>query len=158
MVASKNNYYFAAALVNRLWGEMMGQAFRQPIDDLGPEKEVVMPAALARLSASFAGDKFDIKNLLRSICNSETYQRQIRPGESSQHLQFAGAFPTRLRAEALWQSLVTVLGSFGPPFRGRPWDRWGVGAASRRSSRKNFASIRRCLLTKSKAAFHKRSC
>ena len=117
-VASKNDYYFAAAFVNRMWGEMMGQAFRAPIDDLGPGKEVVTPAVLARVSASFAGSDFDIKSLLRAICNSDTYQRQIRPGESSQHLQFAGAFPTRLRAEALWQSLVTVLGAFGPAFGG----------------------------------------
>jgi len=113
--AGKDNYWFAAALVNRLWGELMGQAFRNPIDDMGPGKEVVMPDVLARISASFAGNKFDIKNLLRSICNSETYQRQIRPGESSeQHLQFASPYPRRLHAEALWQSLVTVLGVLGP--------------------------------------------
>jgi hypothetical protein len=92
----------------------MGQAFRQPIDDLGPGRDVVMPGVLARVSASFAGNGFDIKALLRAICVSETYQRQVRPGEASQHMQFAGAFPTRLRAEALWQSLVTVLGSFTP--------------------------------------------
>ncbi|MFL5342093.1 MAG: DUF1549 domain-containing protein [Gemmataceae bacterium] len=126
-ITSKNNFYFSAALVNRLWGELMGQAFRQPIDDLGPGKDVVMPAVLARISASFAGNKFDIKNLLRTICNSETYQRQIRPGESSQHLQFAGAFPTRLHAEALWQSLVTVLGAFGPAFPGGPGMGPGMG-------------------------------
>src|SRR5262245_10480701 len=118
VIAGKDNYWFAAAFVNRMWGEMMGQAFRQPIDDMGPGKDVVMPEVLARLSASFRGNNYDIKALLRDVCNSETYQRQIRPGESSQHMQFAGAFPTRLRAEALWQSLVTVLGAFGPAFPG----------------------------------------
>jgi len=115
-IASKENYWFAAALVNRLWGELMGQAFRQPIDDLGPGKDVVMPDVLARVSASFAGSGFDIRQLLRAICTSDTYQRQIRPGEShGDHLQFAGINPTRLRSESLWQSLVTVLGSMGPP-------------------------------------------
>jgi len=75
----------------------------------------------ARMSASFAGSKFDIKNLLRSICNSQTYQRQLRPGESSeQHLQFAGPYPSRLHAEALWQSLVTVLGAMGGPAPAAP--------------------------------------
>src|SRR5262245_57895265 len=35
-------------------------------------------------------------------------------------MQFAGAYPTRLPAEALWQSLTTVLGAFGGPQLGRP--------------------------------------
>ena len=121
MIASKDNYWFAAAFVNRIWGEMMGQAFRNPIDDMGPGKDVVMPDVLARVAASFAGNRFDIKGLLRSICNSETYQRQLRPGESSdQHLQFASPYPSRLHAEALWQSLVTVLGAMGPPAPAAP--------------------------------------
>jgi hypothetical protein len=75
-----------------------------------------MPETLARISASFAGNGFDVKQLLRAICTSDTYQRQIRPGEShGDHLQFAGINPTRLRSESLWQALVTVLGSLGPP-------------------------------------------
>jgi Protein of unknown function (DUF1549)/Protein of unknown function (DUF1553) len=116
---TKDNYYFAAALVNRMWGELMGQAFCQPIDDMGPGKTPVMPAVLARVSAGFKGSGYDVKALLRSICNSDTYQRQIRPGDSSEeHLQFAGIYPTRLRADALWQSLVTVLGSMGQPMPG----------------------------------------
>lgn len=113
---SKDNYYFAAAFVNRMWGEMMGQAFCQPIDDMGPGKTPIMPAVLARVSAAFKGSGYDIKALLRSICNSDMYQQQIRPGESSeQHLRFAGVYPTRMQAEVLWQSLVTVLGAMGPP-------------------------------------------
>jgi hypothetical protein len=131
-IANKNNYYFAAALVNRMWGELMGQAFRQPVDDLGSGQDAVMPGVLARVAAGFAADNFDIKGLVRRICNSETYQRQIRPGESLQHLQFAGAYPTRLRADALWQSLVTVLGSFGatPPAAMRgPFGRFGLEGA-----------------------------
>jgi hypothetical protein len=48
--------------------------------------------------------------------NSQTYQRQIRLGESTdQHLHFAAAYPTRLRADALWDALVNALGNFGLP-------------------------------------------
>lgn len=111
----KDNYWFAAAFVNRMWGELMGQAFCEPIDDMSPGKDVVMPQVLARVSASFKGTGYDIKAMLRAICISDAYQRQLRPGESAEHLQFASAYPTRLRAEALWQSLVTVLGSMGGP-------------------------------------------
>jgi len=48
--------------------------------------------------------------------NSQTYQRQIRIGESSdEHLQFAASYPTRLRPDALMQSLAMALGPLGGP-------------------------------------------
>jgi hypothetical protein len=115
-ITKPEDFWFAAAFVNRTWGELMGQAFCQPVDDMGPGKDVTMPAVLVRMSASFRATDYDIKQLIRTICNSAAYQRQIRPGASAEdHLHFAAAYPTRLPAEALWQSLVNVLGSLGPP-------------------------------------------
>jgi hypothetical protein len=121
-VVSKEDYWFAGAFVNRMWGELMGQAFTMPVDDMGPKKDVVFPAVLTRLAGSFRGSDYDIKALLRVICNSQTYQRQSRLGDStSDHLYFAAAYPTRLRADVLWDSLTGVLGQFGgPPAGARP--------------------------------------
>jgi hypothetical protein len=119
-VTGPENFWFAAAFVNRTWGELMGQAFSQPVDDMGPGKNLFMPSVLVRMAASFRGSGYDIKQLLRTVCNSATYQRQIRPGSSSdEHLHFAAAYPTRLPAEALWQSLVNVFGPLGPSLGGR---------------------------------------
>jgi hypothetical protein len=115
-ITSKNDPWFAAAYVNRIWGELMGQSFYQPVDDLGPEKEAVLPTVITRASAAFRGSNYDMKALFRVIMNSQTYQRQLRPGEAGDdHLLFAAAYPTRLSADALWQSLVNVLGRMGPP-------------------------------------------
>jgi hypothetical protein len=122
-IVNKNNYWFAGAYVNRIWGELMGQSFYQPVDDMGPKKEAVFTSVLTRLTGSFRASNYDIKGLFRDIMNSQTYQRQIRLGESTdQHLHFAAAYPTRLRADALWDSLVSVLGSLGPklPDDGKP--------------------------------------
>jgi hypothetical protein len=126
-IVNKNNYWFAGAYVNRIWGELMGQSFYQPVDDMGPKKEAVFASVLTRLTGSFRASNYDIKGLFRDVLNSETYQRQIRLGESTdQHLHFAAAYPTRLRADALWDSLVSVLGSLGPKMppntnpKGRP--------------------------------------
>jgi hypothetical protein len=119
-ITDKGNYWFAGAFVNRLWGELMGQSFYQPVDDMGPQKEAVFPAVLTRLTGAFRGSDYDIKALFRAVLNSETYQRQIRLGESSEHLHFAAAYPTRLRADALWESLVGVLGPLGPGGPNRP--------------------------------------
>jgi hypothetical protein len=121
-VTDKSNFWFAGAYVNRIWGELMGQSFYQPVDDVGPQKEAVFASVLTRLAGSFRGTDYDMKVLFRAIMNSDTYQRQIRLGESSdQHLHFAAAYPTRLHADALWASLTTVLGSMGGPinFPGR---------------------------------------
>jgi hypothetical protein len=115
-ITGKNNPWFAAALVNRVWGELMGQSFYQPVDDLGPEKEAVFPAVLARVAGSFRGSNYDVKALFRAVLNSEAYQRQIRPGESpDEHLMFASVYPTRLPADSLWKSLSGALGRMGPP-------------------------------------------
>lgn len=123
-ITSKKNYWFAGAYVNRIWGELMGQSFYQPVDDMGPKKEAVFPSVLTRLTGAFRGTDFDVREMFRMILNSQAYQRQIRPGETSdQHLHFAAAYPTRLRADALWESLNTVLGALDPPgdrFRPRP--------------------------------------
>jgi hypothetical protein len=115
-ITSKEDPWFAAAYVNRIWGELMGQSFYQPVDDLGPEKEAVLPTVLVRAAGAFRGSNYNTKALFRAILNSTTYQRQLRPGESAEeHLLFAAAYPTRLNADALWQSLVNALGRMGPP-------------------------------------------
>jgi hypothetical protein len=123
-IIDKENYWFAGAYVNRIWGELLGQSFYQPVDDMGPQKEAVFGDVLARIAGSFRGSNYDIKGLFRTIMNSQAYQRQIRLGESTdEHVLFAGIYPTRLRGDALWQSLVDVLGKMGGPPPARP----GVG-------------------------------
>src|SRR5262249_31616273 len=77
-ITDKNNPWFAAAFTNRMWGEFMGQSFYAPIDDLGPQKDAIMPHVLARIAGSFRGNDYDVKQLIRDILNSDTYQRQIR--------------------------------------------------------------------------------
>jgi hypothetical protein len=120
-VVNKNNYWFAGAYVNRLWGELMGQSFYAPVDDMGPQKEAVFAPVLTRLAASFRATNYDMKEFFRAVMNSQTYQRQIRLGETTdQHLHFAAAYPTRLSADALWESLVSVLGNLGGPGGNRP--------------------------------------
>jgi hypothetical protein len=122
-VTDKNNYWFAGAFVNRMWGELMGQSFYQPVDDMGPLKDAVFADVLTRLASSYRATDYDIKGLFRTIMNTQTYQRQIRPGSSAEeHLHFAAAYPKRLPADALWDSLVAALGpiSSGPFGGGRP--------------------------------------
>ena len=40
-LTSKDNPWFAGAFVNRIWGELMGQSFYMPIDDLAAFVELL---------------------------------------------------------------------------------------------------------------------
>jgi len=118
-VTAKENYWFAAAFVNRTWAELMGQGFNMPIDNMGPLQEATCPELLVALSASFRNSDYNIKELFRVIANSAAYQRRMRMGETAQeHLQFNGVYPARLRADALWESLVSALGPLPEPMGG----------------------------------------
>jgi hypothetical protein len=122
-VVDKNNYWFAGAYVNRMWGALMGQSFYQPVDDMGPERKAVFGNVVVRLASSFRGTNYDMKGLFRVIMNTQTYQRQTRLGESTdEHLHFAASYPSRLRPDALWQSLVSAIGQIGraPEGGGKP--------------------------------------
>ena len=109
-LVSKENYWFSAAHVNRLWTEMLGQGFYDRVDDLSPRAEMVFPSIAVRLASAFRGSDYDTKALLRAIANSKAYQRQVRFSEGGNgHLRFAAVYPTRLRGDVLWQSLQKVL-------------------------------------------------
>ena len=73
------NPWFATALVNRLWAELVGEGFYEPIDDIGPDRTPSAPKAVEFLSRSFAESGYDVKWLFRAICATEAYQRESRP-------------------------------------------------------------------------------
>src|SRR5262249_55927273 len=101
-----------------VWGVLLGQPFYAQVDDLGPQREAVHGAVLARLAGSFAGTGHDVKALFRTILNTDAYQRHSRVGASSEHNLFAHSYPTRLRPGQLYQSLVNTLGPLGGGFQG----------------------------------------
>jgi hypothetical protein len=109
-ITAPTNPWFAKAFVNRLWGQLVGEGFYMPIDDIGPERTPRHPAALEALSTGFIASGYDIAWLFRAITNTEAYQRQIRPRDPNQSLPFAAAAPSRLRADLLYDSLALVLG------------------------------------------------
>lgn len=108
---SPTNPWFARAIVNRIWAEMLGEGFYMPIDDLGPTRSARHPAALEALCQGFIASGYDPKWLVRTIANTETYQRQIQSKPASEaDLPFASATPVPLRSDIIFSSLVQVFG------------------------------------------------
>ncbi len=68
----------ALAFVNRTWGHFFGYGFTRPVDDMGPHNAPSHPELLARLADEFVKSGYDIKQLIRWICNSEAYNLTSR--------------------------------------------------------------------------------
>ncbi len=67
------NDTFPKAFVNRMWGHFMGKGFVNPLDDFGAHNEPSHPELLDKLGAEFRNSKYDVKQLIRWIMNSEAY-------------------------------------------------------------------------------------
>lgn len=105
------NPWFARAIINRLWHEMLGEGFYMPVDDLGPTRTARFPEVLDELSRGFVANDYDVKWLVKTIALTDTYQRAVRSkSASAPELPFAAQTPTHLRADQLFNALVTILG------------------------------------------------
>jgi len=115
-VTSADNPYFARAMVNRMWGQYFGRGLVQPIDDMHDGNAPSHPELLGDLTIDF-GTGFDLKGLIRGICNSETYQRSTKTtegNESDDHLcSHQNIKP--LTPEELYDSLMQVVGKQARP-------------------------------------------
>jgi Protein of unknown function (DUF1549)/Protein of unknown function (DUF1553) len=110
-VTDANDPWFARAYVNRIWGELMGEGFYEPVDDLGPGREARFPLIINRLASAWRASGYDVKWLFRLIMNTQAYQREIRPRDpSAESTPFAAVCPTRLSADQIFDSLVNALG------------------------------------------------
>ncbi len=118
----------ARAMVNRMWQHFFGYAFTRPVDDMGPHRPVTHPALLDRLTGDFVASGYDVKQLIRWICNSQPYQLSSRFGESnSDDDPAAGATPLFSRmyvksmtVEQLYDSLLAATRL--DESRGNRWD------------------------------------
>ncbi len=130
-MTSPQNPYFSRAMVNRLWAQFFGRGLVNPIDDMHEGNPPSHPQLLAELSAQFAASGFDIKQLIRALCNSDAYQRTSKPSAGNPDAApelFSRMAIKVLTPEQLYDSLVQVLGVPNPEnFRRRP----GVAAAAR---------------------------
>jgi hypothetical protein len=108
-ITSKSNPWYRKSFVNRMWGEMLGEGFFMPIDDMGPNRTGAQEEVLDLLANGFASHNYDIRWLLRTIANTQAYQRQLA-ATPNDTVKFAAATPTRLRSDQIYSALSQVLG------------------------------------------------
>ncbi len=112
-VTSKNNPYFAKAIVNRMWSYFFSRGIIDPVDDIRSSNPPINPELLASLTQDFINHHFDLQYLMRTIVNSRTYQLSGATNEwnADDDNNFSHAVPRRLTAEELMDALSIATGS-----------------------------------------------
>ena len=107
-MTDKSNPYFSQAIVNRIWKHFMGRAFVEPVDGFGEENQPTNPELLKWLAKDFIIHGYDLQHLIRTILNSETYQRTSQTNESNKADQryYSHAYLKPLSAEQFFYSLL----------------------------------------------------
>ncbi len=120
-MTSKENRFFARALVNRYWKHFFNRGIVEPEDDMRDTNPATNPELLEALAHSFIESGYDLKQLVRTICGSQTYQLSSIPNASNQidKQNFSRYYPRRLTAEVLLDS-VDIVTKSDSKFEGMP--------------------------------------
>lgn len=108
---SARNPWFTANTVNRLWAHFFTRGLVMPMDGFNGENQPSHPKLLTMLRTELADSTFDLKHLIRCICNSRAYQRSSRlaPGNERDEKWFSHRLVKVMRPEMLYDSLSAVL-------------------------------------------------
>ncbi|HEX8912883.1 MAG TPA: DUF1549 domain-containing protein [Humisphaera sp.] len=117
----KDNPYFARSFVNRTWFAFFNRGIVHPVDDVRDLNPPSHPGLLALLEQELVASDFDVKHVVRSICNSKAYGRTSRPAVASaattndpggvRLTELFGRMPSRvMSADVLYDSLRLAYG------------------------------------------------
>jgi hypothetical protein len=110
-MTSPDNPRFAMTIANRLWKRAFGIGVREPVTDLDDPEASVNPPLLRHLGAEMVRLKFDLKQFMRLLYNTQTYQREATSHEmaDSGPYLFPGPVLRRMSAEQAWDSCATLV-------------------------------------------------
>ncbi len=112
MVDAKNPY-FARTLANRYWKHFFGKGLVDPEDDLRGTNPATNPELLDALAEHFTKKKYDLKDLVRTICTSSVYRLSAVPTKDNirDRQNYSHFFLRRINAEILHDAIDVVTGS-----------------------------------------------
>ena len=114
-LTSSDNPYFAKAIVNRLWKQMMGRGLVEPVDDFRATNPATHPALLDELADDFMAHGYSLRHTLRVIANSQAYARSanatVENKDDDRFYSHASRRP--LEPEVLADAISDVLGISG---------------------------------------------
>ena len=114
LITDPRNDYFARALINRVWAELIGRGFVEPLDNFSDYNAIHHPSTLDFLSQEFIASGYDLRALIRMITLSDTYRRSPLPANTppetreKSEANFAAAPSRRMLSEVLYDSIVVA--------------------------------------------------
>jgi hypothetical protein len=109
-MTAPENPYFARAITNRVWANFFGVGLVEKVDDVRVSNPSSNESLLKAAADNLVRQKFDLKTLMRSILQSNAYQRSSRalPGNRGEHRFYSRYYPRRMMAEVLHDAIVQV--------------------------------------------------
>jgi hypothetical protein len=98
-------------MVNRTWAQLFARGLVEPVDGMGDGDDGTHPELFRALVAEFRRSGFDLKHLVRGICNSRAYQRTSAGEGSAGDGLYARMAIKPFTPEQLYDSLSAVLGT-----------------------------------------------
>jgi len=110
-LTSAENPRFTTVIANRLWKRLFGAGVIEPVDNLKESTKAANEPLLKHLEKTMTEVGFDVKQFLRVLTYSRTYQREASRKEASDEepYRFPGPLLRRMSAEQLWDSVVTLV-------------------------------------------------
>ena len=120
-VASPKNPFFARHVANLIWAQYMGRGIVEPVDDVRLSNPPSNPELIDALAAKLVEYNYDMRKMVRDVCNSAAYQRTTRANETNEldDRNFAKATIRRMRAEVMLDCITQVTET-KDKFRGLP--------------------------------------
>ncbi len=111
-MTASNNPFFAKAIVNRIWSDLLGRGMVDPVDDFRVSNPPTNEALLEWLAQDFINSGFDFKHLLRTIASSHTYQLSSEPNEYNvaDTQNYSRFLKRRMSAEVLLDAVNDLTG------------------------------------------------
>jgi len=101
---------FNTVIANRLWSQAMGRALIEPLDDINDKTKASNPELMRYLEELIVKTRYDMKQFLRIVYNTSTYQRQAtrRDLTEGKVYHFPGPILKRMSGEQVWDSLLAL--------------------------------------------------
>jgi hypothetical protein len=109
-VTTKTGEQFPSVAANRMWKRVMGRAIYEPVDEYKDTKSLHVPELMQYLTSLMVEMNYDLRGFQKVLLNTKTFQfvPNPQPSQVATGDDFHGRQLSRLSAEQLWDSLITL--------------------------------------------------
>jgi hypothetical protein len=111
-LTAADNPWFARNLANRMVAHFFGRGLVEPVDDVRATNPPSNPELYDALARHVVDAKFDLKQIIRTLTASRTYQLSAHPDESNEidEQNYSRALFKRISAEVLLDAICQTTG------------------------------------------------